>query len=447
MTKLTTSVIESLKGSGKTKSEPVGLGGSLLARGLRNKTRYYYGYRHKGEKERYPFGDHNRNGDSQGSDTSTEYSLVGARARAITLAALQQEHGDLIGYMREQQETAAEAIQSAGEARITRQQETRNYSLENLCKAYWKHLETEGKASARDVRNGLRLWVIKKQPSLAKRKASEVTTENVLTILRAIIEEGHTTQTNRVRSYLSAAYTFGLGSATDPLASSGAGGFRLTSNPVAPVKRVTKFERAGERTLSGDELGELLRRLNSKKYSAAKAITLSIRLGGQRITQLLAATTSDYDRDNSTITLRDPKGRRSQPRKHLLPIPSTAIPLIIEALANPHPIRKGLYNGLTMETASKLVREISKEMETKGSEPYSWRDLRRTCETMLASLGISKDLRAQIQSHGLSGVQERHYDKYQYINEKRIALESWNTRLDELIANKKAADNVVQISR
>jgi hypothetical protein len=40
--------------------------------------------------------------------------------------------------------------------------------------------------------------------------------------------------------------------------------------------------------------------------------------------------------------------------------------------------------------------------------------IRRTAETLLASKGISRDIRAQIQSHGLSGVQVRHYDRHDY---------------------------------
>ncbi|MDB4224950.1 integrase, partial [Granulosicoccus sp.] len=67
---------------------------------------------------------------------------------------------------------------------------------------------------------------------------------------------------------------------------------------------------------------------------------------------------------------------------------------------------------------------------------------RRTCETMLASMGISRDLRAQIQSHGLSGIQQRHYDKHDYLSEKRAALDSWNRRLDKLIEEKEPKDKV-----
>ena len=445
MAKLTTTGVEALKGTGKTKYEPVALGGSLVARGLADKIRYYYQYWHNGKKSRCPLGEHSRDGDGAGSSDSTAYSLAGARSRAVKLAALQKEQGDLTAYMREQREAATEATERAKENRSNQKQDARDYSLSNLCTAYWTHLETEQKASAGDVRNALSRWVITKQPALARRKASEITTEDILTILRAIIDAGKTTTTNRVRSYLSSAYTFGLGSTTDPLASSRASGFRLTTNPAAPVDRVASFEKVGERTLSSNELGELMRQLDASGTPAAKAITLSIRLGGQRITQLLAAKSTDYDCEDKILMLKDSKGRRAHPRLHLLPIVGVVEPLILEALESPHLKRQGLYSGLTMETASKLVREISKKQEAEGAEPYGWRDLRRTCETMLAKMGISKDLRAQIQSHGLSGIQDKHYDKHDYINEKRAALTAWNVRLDELKSGRKQPVNVVRL--
>ena len=60
------------------------------------------------------------------------------------------------------------------------------------------------------------------------------------------------------------------------------------------------------------------------------------------------------------------------------------------------------------------------------------RDLRRTAETHMAALGISSDVRAQIQSHGLGGIQARHYDRHDYMPEKRAALEKWAMRFRNL---------------
>lgn len=94
-------------------------------------------------------------------------------------------------------------------------------------------------------------------------------------------------------------------------------------------------------------------------------------------------------------------------------------------------------------TPGKRAVAICKELK---APTYQLRDIRRTCETMLAGIGIPKDIRAQLLSHGLSGVQAAHYDRYEYIDEKRSALADWERRLDDIAKGKKGS-NVVQIKR
>lgn len=48
---------------------------------------------------------------------------------------------------------------------------------------------------------------------------------------------------------------------------------------------------------------------------------------------------------------------------------------------------------------------------------------------MLAANGVSREIRGQLQSHGLAGIQARHYDGYDYMPEKRQALEKLFTVL------------------
>ena len=60
---------------------------------------------------------------------------------------------------------------------------------------------------------------------------------------------------------------------------------------------------------------------------------------------------------------------------------------------------------------------------------FSRRDLRRTAETHMTALGVSSDVRAQIQSHGSGGIQAHHHDRHDYIPEKRAALMLWVQRL------------------
>ena len=94
-----------------------------------------------------------------------------------------------------------------------------------------------------------------------------------------------------------------------------------------------------------------------------------------------------------------------------------------------------------METISAAVTQISKDMVEAGEarSPFEMRDIRRTCETMFAAMGISSEVRAQIQSHGLGGVQNRHYDRHSYMAEKREVLVKW---VNKLAQTKKASAEV-----
>lgn len=106
---------------------------------------------------------------------------------------------------------------------------------------------------------------------------------------------------------------------------------------------------------------------------------------------------------------------------------------------------------MVAETLFAAVLAISDTMGhlSQASKPFRGGDIRRTCETMLAeTLGISRDVRAQLLSHGLTGVQERHYDKGQHLDAKRAALRAWCDLLVDIgLGFEAAGGNVVPIKR
>jgi len=88
------------------------------------------------------------------------------------------------------------------------------------------------------------------------------------------------------------------------------------------------------------------------------------------------------------------------------------------------------------ETVSNRAVEVCAGI---GGEPFTLRDIRRTVETMLAGLGISKDTRVQLLSHGISGVQAT--------DEKRAALVAWEARLDAIRQAERTPSNVVRLGQ
>lgn len=84
---------------------------------------------------------------------------------------------------------------------------------------------------------------------------------------------------------------------------------------------------------------------------------------------------------------------------------------------------------VALDSISGDVLKISDAMLANNltQQPFRAGDIRRTVETMLAeNLLISKDTRAQLLSHGLSGVQDRNYDKGTHLTAKTDAMRKWN---------------------
>lgn len=307
--------------------------------------------------------------------------------------------------------------------------------------------EMDGKQSARDVRSIFNAHVFEAAPEIAERKATEVTVDQFVALISALTEVGKGRTAAKLRSYLRAAYSLAISSKTDPDAPLILRSFGIEANPVASVgaRALSKYNRARKRVLDASEMGAFLRRVEALRDSAQKdALRLLLFLGGQRPMQLLRVTSADIDLKAATITLYDSKGSRREPRRHVLPLVKQAAEILERRLQwadSGIPLfSTDCRTKMRHETLSVVVSEISAEMRKakEAREDFELRDLRRTAETMLASLKVPSDVRAQLLSHGLGGVQNRHYDHHDYALEKKQALERWARHLTRLGASDKA---------
>jgi hypothetical protein len=112
---------------------------------------------------------------------------------------------------------------------------------------------------------------------------------------------------------------------------------------------------------------------------------------------------------------------------HLVPL----IPAAFEAMQNMRgqhyvfTVTAGVF-GASNSVLRKHLLTVVDSMQKAGeleNGTFTLGDLRRTVETRLSAAGVSLLVRAHLQSHGLGGIQNRHYDKHDYLAEKRLALE------------------------
>ncbi|MGH8234743.1 MAG: hypothetical protein ACREPU_11220 [Rhodanobacteraceae bacterium] len=201
----------------------------------------------------------------------------------------------------------------------------------------------------------------------------------------------------------------------------------MTSNPARDLTPIEGANKARDRALSRAELGAYWKRTQARDQAPLRFHLLT---GCQRIQQLARATQGDFDSDTESLRLLDTKGRRTSPRQHLVPI----LPAALDTMHEMHCGAFGPYvftltggkSGADYAGIFKRIHRIADAMLEAGELPggsFTPGDLRRTVETRLAEAGVSRDVRARLQSHGLSGVQECHYDRYDYLPETRAALE------------------------
>ena len=368
-----------------------------------------------------------------------------ARAEARRLQTLIDQGTDPRELEREK-EAAKAAAKAAREAAKQEEENRQRYTLRALCEAYSDLLQMRGKAqSARQTRSIFKCHVYDAQPNLAALPARDVTGQQIASIIRSVAEQGKDRTAGILRAYLSAAFNAGRKAPFDAKLPSSLIAFEVTSNPVEPVSTIAV--KRGERSLTADEMKRYLNALGDTLPD--QALKLALFSGGQRMAQLLRAKVSDYDEHTQSLRLWDSKGKRTSPREHLLPLAPKGAAIVEYLITRAATLNtQFLFSSfgstqLVETTPGKRVSEIAKAM--KG-ESFDLRDIRRTCETMLAGLGISRDTRAQLLSHGISGVQAAHYDKHEYIDEKRNALTAWEQRLDEIVSGT-TCSNVLQIPR
>jgi integrase len=326
----------------------------------------------------------------------------------------------------ERQRREAEAAAEAASARA-------RATLGVLLTAYVAQLRQDGKNSAREVECSFALNVEKAFPKLWGMPAAAISDDDLTDVVSKMYAAGKTRSAAKLRAYLRAAYTSAVRARNDAGALPALRALRLRQNPaanLAPLKQ--KGTGARERALSVAELRAYWRRISAMESEDGALLRLHLLTGAQRVRQLSRLQAPDYDRDTATVTIFDGKGRRTDARAHVVPLLPEAIEAM-EIMRGASPVGPYLFSvsrglaGATHAVAQGRLDAVVKAMGEAGElegGPFTLGDLRRTVETRLSAAQVSREHRAQLQSHGISGVQAKHYDRHDYDREKRAALET-----------------------
>jgi integrase len=305
-------------------------------------------------------------------------------------------------------------------------------TLGDLLDLYAADLEQDGKRTAKEVR---RITVKDVPAALLSRPAHLISRDDILDIMTPIAQRGALVHSDNVRAYLRAAFELGLHAQSMTRWRGRIKDFQITYNPVATVRKSVSRKPVGMRALSEGEIRQLWHTdlLTPQMHLALKLILST----GQRVEEVLHA---GWDEFNGDLTLWTIPGERRKTRNktaepHLVPLMKLHRGLLAEARSRSGDAMhlfpsKNISEPLRYDSLNHAVRRF---IAASGMASFSPRDLRRTFKTLGGSFGVSLEMRNRLQGHALTDVGSVHYDRYDYLTQKREAMESFIDRFDALL--------------
>ena len=211
----------------------------------------------------------------------------------------------------------------------------------------------------------------------------------------------------------------------------------IPANPCEGVDGAKSGER--ERVLNAAEIGAFWRACEAQGYPFGHMYQMLL-LTGQRRTEVAEMRWAELDAEGAVWTI--PPERAKNKNGHRVPLSALAQ----EILHSVPRIQDSLYvfttRGSTASTGySKSKARIDKAMQ--ATEEWDLHDLRRTCASGLGELRVAPHVIEAVLNHKsgqIKGV-ARVYNRYDYEDEKRDALDAWAHKLAVITAG----DNVVSL--
>jgi len=216
----------------------------------------------------------------------------------------------------------------------------------------------------------------------------------------------------------------------------------IEANPAARLKPTPEAPR--ERTLNSKEIKSFWDGLEGTRMAPRLHQSLRFMLvTGQRRSEVLGAAWGEFDLDSGWWEI--PSSRTKAGRSHRVPLSPLAIEVLGKAGETHMPVfANGGGAAFSPYSASQAMR---RELKALGlaRDPATPHDLRRTMASQLGELGVSRFIIGKLLNHAESGVTGRVYDKYDYAEQKRLAMLAWGDRLREVVTGKISGSNVTKL--
>ena len=303
-------------------------------------------------------------------------------------------------------------------------------TVAELVEEYLERYARPNKRSADADERALKKEVL---PVWGNRKAKSVTRREVIRLLDEIVDRGSPVMANRLLGMLKRMFAFAVERDI------------LESSPCFMVKAPTK-EAPRDRVLSQPEISTFWHALETAKMSSLTRLALKLLLvTGQRRDEIVSASWSEFDLENGAWEI--PAERSKSGRAHRTPLSPLALDLLSELrnMGNGSPwLFPSPKPGQPMAPAA-VTHALRNNLDQIAVERFTPHDLRRTCASGMAELGISRFVVARVLGHSdrsITGV----YDRFEYWPQMKQALDAWSQRLMEIVSGEPPASNVVSLA-
>lgn len=302
---------------------------------------------------------------------------------------------------------------------------TERPTVARLFTAYADQMAADGKVSAGEVRRCLGFAAAELGEN---RLAGEIEPADVSAYLGKLYARGKPVAADRVRSYLSAAFNYGLKAAHD-YRQEVRQDWQIKLNPVTAVPKDTSASQPRDRALTRTELAQLWHGMTDDRFALETVAAIRLLIcTGQRVLELLRIEAHEVDLVDRVWRMPAEK-TKTKVAPHDVPLPDLAVPVLQRLIAKRS--RGFLFGDMEHQV---INRAISRWLADVDMPHFQTRDLRRTWKSRAADAGVDRFTRDLIQQHAQGDTGSKHYDRADYLPQKRAAMTAWNDYLVRAIS-------------
>jgi integrase len=345
---------------------------------------------------------------------------------AVTLEQAREQARAWLQLIKQGRDPAVLEQQARDEA-IRRRSETFTAVLD----AYARHIHTLRSADERirDLRRVCARW--------ADWPISDINDSHVRAVIEQMVKDGHRAAAHKQLRHVHAFLEWARMTK------------RISVNPAAGLspKHLIGEKAIGDRVLADDELVALWCATADWGYPYGPLYRLLL-LTGLRLAEVSEAAWSEFDLPAKLWVI--PASRMKSKRDHAVPLTGMMLE-ILEALprfnggdylfsfsSGRRPLRSNAFSDPKAVLDARMQKVLGKDIP-------AWinHDIKRTVRSNLPRLGVSYEVCEAVAAHSKRGL-DRVYNRYEFLDEKRAALERWSARIRDLV--EPAPENVIPLA-